>query len=1027
MFNIKKYLSALLLLASSYVVAQQSHSIPAEINHFTQGTESFKNKQYAAAVYHFNTYLEDVAEQSDYSSRELEAEYYLLFSNHYLNKDGVIEEMNDFVKSNNGTYLANQMVYELACYYFEQEKYKKALDYFEDCEEKSLQSPQIPGLYYKTAYSQFSQKKYKEAKPMFKSTLDLNSDYYYDALYYYSFLQYKDENYNSALTGFETLEEKGLFESTVPYYIAQIYFMKRDYEKFVSIAPALLEDEYTENDLELNRIIGDAYYNIKDYDNAIKYLVASQAGATKILRQDSYHLGMAYYMKKDYAKAVEVLSQILPQNDEITQSAYSCLGECFVKLDNKERACMAFATSAKYNFNPEVREDAYYNYVKLSYETAVTPFHGTILLFEEFLEEFPESNYTQEIYDIMYKAYTTTTNYKDACVSIEELKHKDTRLAMAYQRVMYYRGVELYNDGKYKEAVNHFAKSLTSTTAEKQMKGRATYWLADAYYQLEDYNNALVNYDLFIKSIGAYTLDEYPIAHYNYGYCLFKSHKYDDAIVWFRKFTQLNSVQDKNWSTDAYNRIGDCLFLKRSFYEAIKYYNQAIEIGGDGIDYAYYQKGFCQGMCGQDNPKIATLNALINSFPTSPYADDALYEMGAAWVTLKKYDEAVDCYLQLPISYPNSKYAAKSLLNAGLTYYNNNQLIEASNSYKKVVDVYPGTDESKAALLALKNISIEQNSVQEYITYTKEKGVDNIQEQEQDSLTFTAAERMYINQQFMESVSAFDAYIHKFTNGKYVLVAYFYMADAYLQMSQQDEAVRCLEYIANQPRNIYSEQSLSVLSTIYFENKYYKKALETYQKLLVNAEQKENIVNAKKGIVECNYQLEEAGATILAVEELIKENISLVEMNKSLYYKGKSYMRLENENAAMESFTELSQYYDNVYGAEANYILANMHFENDSLALAKEQIFSFINKGSSHQYWLAKSFILLSDIFVAEGDLFLAKQYLLSVNDNYKLEDDILGIVSNKIDVIIQKEEAENQMKRDSLDMHFIVPTDSVK
>lgn len=1025
MANIRKLTLVVSLFISVLAFAQQSISIPDEINYFKTGKECFDNEQYAASVYNFQNYIDERG--STYDSRKVEAEYYIIYANYYQHKEGIESQMIAFVTEHPGSFLANQMAFELGHFYFGEEDYRKAIKAFEMCNEAFIDQDQLPEYYYPFAYAYFASKKYKQAKPLFKSAKDLESKYDDEALYYYSFLQYKDKNYNSALEGFEDLHEKGKFEETVPYYLAQIYFLKEEYKKLIAFAPTLLKDKDSNNDVELNRIVGDAYYKMGDYEKAISYLVAYQNGTTKILRQDLYHLGVAYYMEKDYANAAETFAQITAQNDHISQSAYSYLGECFVKLNDKDRARLAFGTASKYKFDPLLREDAYYNYVKLSYETAVSPFNGTIALLEGFLTEFPRSEYTLEIYDLMYKSYMTTTNYKEACNSIEKIKSKDSRLVMARQRVMYYRGVELYNEGKYKNAVTYFKRSLVGDPQEKTLKARALYWMGDAYYQMGQYESAMEQLQLFISSVGAYSLDEFSIAHYNMGYSYFKLQRYNESITWFRKFTQLEKNTDGQWMTDANNRVADCFFLKRDFYNAIKYYSLAIERGGDGNDYASYQKGFCQGMNQQYNPKIVTLTKLLNDAPASPYADDALYEIARTWVILERYDEAITAYKQLSRSYPNSKYASTSLLNAGLAYYNSGDLDNASKNYKKVVDKYQGTEDARSAMLALKNISIDQNSVNEYIAYAKEKGASNIQEQEEDSLNFLAAEKFYIALNFEEAITAFERYATKYPNGVYVLVSNFYMADAHMQLSQPEKAMTCLEYIIAQPRSIYTEQSLAVLSATYFNEQQFAKALDTYKRLLENAEQKANMLAAKIGIVECNYALGEAGATILAVDNLLLESLPPATTNKAYYYKAKSYIALENPAAAKESFEILAVDLGNKYGAEAKYIISEMYYTEGDLEASKKEVFDFVNNWTSEQYWLAKAFILLSDIFVAEEDLFQAKQYLLSISDNYTEEDNILGIVSAKLSSIEAQEEAQNLSKRDSLGAAFVAPNDSIK
>ncbi len=1023
MYNIRKLTALGFLLISGLVLAQHSVSVKDPVVFYKTGKTFFEEKQYAAATEQFELFL---SSSNTFDAKIEESEYFIVSSHLFQKKQGVETEMLSFIEKYEGSFLSNIISFELGSFYYDNEQYRLAMKAYANCRVEWFTPEILDDFYYQYAYVLFDLKKYKEAKPHFKVAIEQGGVHENKALYYYSFLQYKDENYDVALTGFKTLFDENLFEESVPYYLAQIYFIKERYDELLDFAPALAEKGDEKNKAELNRIVGDAYYKQGDYDEAIQYLEAYQDAANKTLRQDLYHLGVAYYMKKDFARAAETLAKITALNDPLSQSAYSYLGECFVRLEDKNRARLAFGTASKYKFDPLLREDAYYNYVKLSYETAVSPFNGTIALLEGFLSEFPNSNYTTEVYDLMYKSYMTTTNFRDAALSIEKLKSDDPRIALALQRVMYYRGVELYNDGNYKASVDYFMKSISGDPREKTLKAKALYWLGDAYYQLKVYDKAMAEFNAFITSPGAYGLDEFAMAHYNMGYCFFKTHNYNAAINWWRKFVQLDKVNNVDWVADAYNRTGDCYFLKRDFYNAIKYYSLAIDQGGDnGLDYAAYQKGLCQGLSAQYDAKIATLNSLLRYYPESAYADDANFEVARTWIILKRYDEAITSFKQLPLMYPNSKYASKALLNVGLTYYNKGDLENASNTYKQVVDKYKGTEDGRSALLALKNISIDQNSINEYVAYAHEVGAANVERQEQDSLTFTAAERLYMNQDYPKAIAAFKKYNEEFDNGTYVLVSNFFMADAYMQIDKNDDALFCLEFIVKQPRNLYTEQALEVLSSTYFENKEYTKALEAYKQLLDNAEKKENVLIAKTGIVDCNYALGEEGATILAVEQLLKEKLKPTVKNRALYYNGKSYLGLQNTGAAKSSFEILAEDISNAYGAESKYLLAQMLYDEAQYDSSKVEVFDFINKGTSQQYWLAKVFILLSDIFMVDNDLFQAKQYLLSIRDNYKNEDDIPAIVEERLKVISDKEEQENQSRRDSLGLEFNIPADT--
>ena len=58
---------------------------------------------------------------------------------------------------------------------------------------------------------------------------------------------------------------------------------------------------------------------------------------------------------------------------------------------------------------------------------------------------------------------------------------------------------------------------------------------------------------------------------------------------------------------------------------------------------------------------------------------------------------------------------------------------------------------------------------------------------------------------------------------------------------------------------------------------------------------------------------------------------------------------------------------------------------------------SYIEHGTPHKYWLARGFIPLADIYIRQGDDFQARQYLTSLQNNYIGDDDIAGMIENRL------------------------------
>ena len=96
---------------------------------------------------------------------------------------------------------------------------------------------------------------------------------------------------------------------------------------------------------------------------------------------------------------------------------------------------------------------------------------------------------------------------------------------------------------------------------------------------------------------------------------------------------------------------------------------------------------------------------------------------------------------------------------------------------------------------------------------------------------------------------------------------------------------------------------------------------------------------------------------------------------------------LGDETSAQADLRRLSKDTQNEYGAQAAYELANIQYKHGELKLAEKTLNSFIEQGTPHAYWLAKGFILLSDVYHKQGKDFEAREYLQSLKENYPGKD----------------------------------------
>jgi len=326
--------------------------------------------------------------------------------------------------------------------------------------------------------------------------------------------------------------------------------------------------------------------------------------------------------------------------------------------------------------------------------------------------------------------------------------------------------------------------------------------------------------------------------------------------------------------------------------------------------------------------------------------------------------------------------------------------------YKRVLTDYPGSQESKDALIGIKNIYVDQNKVDDYFKYLKGLGsIADLRQSEQDSLTYLAAENIYKLGNYLQAINQFEDYANKFQNGSFLLDAYYYKADCYLKLDKTDNAIAELNKIINKPKNLYTDQALIINSELHIEQQEYAEAIEDFALLEKFTESKNNLLKARLGLIRTTYKVNayqqavDVGKRISGMTKLNNEIY-----NEASYLMANSYYQLEQYKNALELYRVLAQNVYTTEGAEAKYMVAEILFNQKKLLLAQEEIMSFEN--TPHQYWLAKSFILLADIFISSNDLFQAKATLESIIQNYEnSDDDILSIANKKLSIIQKKED----------------------
>ncbi len=993
----KRILIPLCLVVGSHMASgQRSYQFDAPNRLFVEGKELFSLKNYSGCI----DKLEAYKQHSTDADLIQEADYMLVYSAYEQGRPNAVELLKDYLDVYPASRYADEVNFLIGSAHFGQGEYQKAIFWFNESNIDMLSPEQQEAYCFRLAYSLLQIGDMEKARGYFARIEQIGTKYREASTYYVAYIDYATGKYNNALVEFTRLKDLPDYKERSLYYITQIYFIQNKYEKVISEGKELLASyPDSENNSEVYRIMGNAYYHLGNEDQAINMLSKYVSSTDSPLRGDLYILGVCYYNKGNYSSAVNALGRTVRENDALSQNAYLYLGQSYLKLKDKNNARMAFEAAATSSFDKQVKEAAMYNYALLIHETAFTGFGESVTIFEDFLNDFPNSKYADKVNDYLVEVYLTTKNYQAALNSIDKIKHPSTKILEAKQDILFQLGTQAFTNMELDKAVDLFSRAISLGAYNLESRNDAYFWRGESYYRQGEYNKAISDYRTYLNNTRQRNTDMYALAHYNLGYSYFKLKEYGEALNRFRQYVNLESNQQTPAYADAYNRIGDCLFHNRQFAMAEENYTRAAQLQPSAGDYSVYQKGFLLGLQKDYKGKISVMDRLIREFPESQYVDDALFEKGRSYVLLDNNQAAAASFEQLMRDFPQSSLARKAGVQLGLIYFNDNQPEKAAEAYKSVISNYPGSEEAKVALQDLKSVYIELNDINSFAAYANSLGGNvRFEVSEQDSLTYLAAEKLFMRGDNEGARRSLTNYLQTFPQGAFSSNANFYLASIAFAKKDLEEAKRLFSLVLESGDTKFREESWARKAEIEYLDKDYAAAMESFKHLQAVAENPENKEAAKLGLMRCAELIGQPQEALLAANDLLKEpKLSPEIMSEARYVRAKAYISLKQENKALADLKEISKDTRTIHGAEAKYLLAQLYYDNKDDKNAETVLMNFIENGTPHQYWLARGFILLADIYIRQGDDFQARQYLTSLQNNYKGDDEIAAMIEDRL------------------------------
>lgn len=994
------FFSFLLICLSTILVNAQQTEIDANsLVTYNDALKLYNNKSYAAAQ---KTFSEFSINNQASSYLEADVAYYDAMCSVYLNQKKAEKKVLDFTNQYPNSPKKNWAYLNTGNHYYKTGKATRALKWFQKINVYTLSESDKKDITFKTAYCLLVSQDLESAKKEFSSLLN-DSKYGSDSKYYYGYISYKQEEYEVAEKNLSELANHPTYRSKVAYYLLDINFKTGKFEKCVEIGKELLKTSRFREKSEISKIIGESYFNLKKYKEAIPYLKAYKGKKGKWDNTDYYQLGFAYFKQNDYENAVRNFNRILGEKSAISQNAYYNLGECYLSLNKKSEALNAFKSASEMSFAPRVQEDAFLNYAKLSYEEG-NPYKSVADVLQDFLKTYPKSTHYEEINGLVISSYLHQKDYTGALDYLS--KNNSKQNAALAKEISYYKGIQLFAENQLQKSLPYFTEGTKST--DINIRAKANYWLAETNYRLDNYDEALKQFTSF-KKIGKET-DEYNHIFYNIGYTHFKLKNYQQAVNAFQEFLKAK-IEDQNLLNDATIRLGDSYYAVRDYKNAIKTYKKVVDVKAPDADYAQFQMGMSYGFINKDDLKIKALMDLINMFALSTYKDDALFQIGNTYAAQRNNEKAHEAYQRLIDKHGKSLYIPQALLRKGLLYYNEGQNEKAIQNFKTVAAKYPNSSEAEQAVRSAKNVYIDMGNVDAYASWVKTLSFVNITDSELDKTMYNAAENKFLENNTAKAIDGFEKYLKRFPTGLYSLKTHFYLAQLYVKIKQPEKAISHYQYVISQEQSEFSEESLNKLSQILLTKENWEKAIPLLERLELEANSSQNKLYAQSNLMKGYYQSKNYSKAVTYAEKVLRtDKLEKRIENDAKLILARSAFQTQNWTTAEQYFTEVEKNASGELKAEALYY--NAFFKNKSKKHEESNkvIQQITADYSAYKYWGAKSFIIMAKNYYAleNSDPYQATYILENIIKNFSQFEDVVKDAQKELQKIKANEAKTN-------------------
>lgn len=878
---------------------------------------------------------------------------------------------------------------------YAQGRYDAAMAVYSECYAEALTADQAAELYYRRGICALEGNDKATARRAFERA-SLYASTRSAANFYLGRLDFEEGKYAEARERFKNVSTAVEPGNMTDYYLASIDFIEGNYSRALSTARQMLRRSGLPKDAEaeMNRVAGESSFKLGQRQDAVAYLKKYIGAVNEPEPSALYIIGVADFDEGRYGDAIYRFTPVTERGTgALRQSAYLYMGQCLLEQGDAEAAILAFDKASKATDDPTVREAAFYNYAVAKFAGADVPFASASATFEEFLRLYPSGPYSDRVASYLATGYMADNDYEMALSRINTISSPSPAILKAKQRVLYALGLNALREGRLPQAQSYLAQAETLSRHDAAVAAEVVLAQAEVL-QAQGNNSAAAKYQMYLRMADRNAANR-PTALYGLSYALYNSGQASRAASYFEQAVAALTAPEAK--ADALNRLGDLRFAASDFKGAADYYARAFAANPSAGDYATLNAARMKGYQRDYRGKLNLLEAFAKDFSGSVLMPDALLETTQAQISLGRNEDAIATYRRLISDYPQTAQGRQGYLQMALTLLDMGQNEKAAEAYRSVIAKYPSSEEAAQAASLLKNLYAGQGRGDEFLTFMA--GVDRapaISEGDAEEISYESAVKAYESR---GETRQLEVFAQRYPNSQYAAsVSGLLLDKAIADKDAARQSELADRILARYPDSRAAEKALRIKAEAAYAAGELPQALRYWQTLEPKASDAAAATAARLGIMRTARDMGENSIAEEAADAILASSASPSALAEAKYTKASALMAADKTDKAIALWLELAKDPSELYGARAAYEAAAALHETGKDKQALDTAQKLTRSGSTQRYWVARAFILISDIYSAQGKTFEAREYLEALRDNYPgSETDIFMMIESRL------------------------------